>query len=215
MKKIFEFRNVIILFLLIVIILEYCNPKGIMPNRVIYSNSIDSIPYPVHDTIPYETEVEVEVPVEVPVTIEVHDTITLPVDTMLIMKNFYVKNPISEVLTLPNGIGTIVLNETITENKVMDRSFTNPKVKKQVVYDTIRFPEKPMGKLYYGVNVSSNDIDFVNSIGFGVMYKTKEDKIYRVDIGVNNRVFDGTLGRLTPYVGGGVYWKFKSKGNKY
>jgi hypothetical protein len=47
------------------------------------------------------------------------------------------------------------------------------------------------------------------------MMKTKSDKIFRVDVGLNNRVFDNTIGKLSPYVGGGVYWKIRSKGNRY
>lgn len=215
MKKIFELRNIIILFLLLVVILEYCNPKGIMPNRVVYSKVIDSVPYPVHDTIP--VEVEVEVPVEIPVEVKVPFEVQViqPVDTANILKVFFAKNKISETITLPNNVGTLVLDETVTENKVVERNISNSKIKKQIVIDTLRIPEEPKNKFYYGFNFSMNKPDFVNSIGFGAMMKTKEDKIYRIDVGLNNRVTDNTIGRFTPYIGGGVYWKIRSKGNRY
>lgn len=215
MKKIFDYRNIIILFLILVIILEYCNPKGIMPNRVEYTKITDSIPYPVHDTV--ELEVEVEVPVEVPVEVRVPVEVQVvqQVDTANILKEFYAKNKISETLTLPNGVGTLVINETISENKVIERDISNSKLKKQIVLDTLRIPEDPKNKFYYGFNFSMNKEDYINSLGMGVMMKTKQDKIYRVDLGLNNRVVDGTIGRFTPYVSGGVYWKIRSKGNKF
>jgi hypothetical protein len=215
MKKIFEYRNIIILFLLLIVILEYCNPKGIMPNRIEYTTVIDSIPYPVHDTIP--VEVEVEVPVEVPVEVEVPVRVEViqEVDTANILKIYFAKNKISETLILPNGVGTLVLNEVVSENKVIERDISNSKIKKQIVLDTLRIPEEPKNKFYYGFNFSANKEDFINSLGMGVMMKTKTDKIFRVDMGINNRVFDGTIGRFSPYLGGGVYWKIKSKNNKF
>ena len=215
MKKIFEYRNIIILLLLIIVVLEYCNPKGIMPNRVEYTRVVDSIPYPVHDTIPVETEVEVEVEVPVEVKVPYEVKVIQPVDTANILKDYNAKNKVSETITLPNGVGTLVLNETVSQNKIIDRDITNSKIKKQIVLDTLRIPEEPKNKFYYGFNFSMNQPDFVNSIGFGAMMKTKEDKIYRIDVGLNNRVMDNTIGRLTPYIGGGVYWKIRSKNNRY
>ncbi len=215
MKKIFEYRNIIILFLLIIVILEYCNPKGIMPNRVEYTTVVDSIPYPVHDTVEMEVEipVEVQVPVEVRVPVEVQ--VVQQVDTANILKIYYTKNETSETLVLPNDVGNITLSETVSENKIIDRKIVNSKLKKQILVDTLRIPEYPKNKFYYGFNFSANREDFVNSLGVGMMMKTKSDKIYRIDLGLNNRVLDGTIGRFSPYIGGGVYWKIKSKENRF
>jgi len=41
--------------------------------------------------------------------------------------------------------------------------------------------------------------------------KTKKDKIYNLNIGVNNRTTDGINGAFSPYVGFGTYWKIKLK----
>ena len=35
--------------------------------------------------------------------------------------------------------------------------------------------------------------------------------IYKVDLGLQNQIMDGTNGRFYPYIGGGVYWKVKTK----
>ena len=43
------------------------------------------------------------------------------------------------------------------------------------------------------------------------LYELKKDKIYNLNIGVNNRTVDGTNGSFSPYVGFGTYWKIKVK----
>jgi hypothetical protein len=213
MKKndLLDFRNFVILFLVIVAVLGYFNVGGLLPNRVEYYTTTDSIPYPVHDTIPYEVLVEVpyEVEVEVPVNV------IQQVDTSKILEIYYLRNEVSEVLTLPNDVGSVTLSEVISENKVVERKLVDPKLKKQIQYDTLRIPEEPKTKFYYGLNFSANREDFVNSLGIGMMMKTKTDKIYRIDLGLNNRVFDGNVGKLAPYLGGGVYWKIGSKNNRF
>jgi len=213
MKKndLLDFRNFVILFLVIVAVLGYFNVGGLLPNRVEYYTTTDSIPYPIHDTIPYEVLVEVpyEVEVEVPVNV------IQQVDTSKILEIYYLRNEVSEVLTLPNDVGSVTLSEVISENKVVERKLVDPKLKKQIQYDTLRIPEEPKTKFYYGLNFSANREDFVNSLGVGMMMKTKTDKIYRIDLGLNNRVFDGNVGKLAPYLGGGVYWKIGSKNNRF
>jgi hypothetical protein len=48
-------------------------------------------------------------------------------------------------------------------------------------------------------------------MGLGVVLKTKDEKLYKIGVGLSNNVIDGTHGRLSPYLGGGVYWKVKLK----
>jgi hypothetical protein len=213
MKKIFEIRNIIIVILIILLGLSIINPKGILPNRVKYETVKDSIPYPVHDTIPFE--VEVEVPIEVEVPVEVEKLVNVPVyqnvDTLGILKVFYEKNNLKETLTLPNNIGTLVVNEVISENKVLSRTYSNIKVKKQVVLDTLRIPEPPKPLLYFGIDANFDKRNFMSNLGVGLMYKTKTEKIYKLGVGVNNTVINDNSGILTPYLGGGVYWKINLK----
>ena len=90
MKKIFDIRNIVIALLLIFAVVEFINPKGIMPNRTIVMHDTVGVEVPVHDTIPQEVEVEVEVPVmvEKPVPYAVHDTIQANIDTNFIVNNY-------------------------------------------------------------------------------------------------------------------------------
>lgn len=189
----------------------FINPKGILPNRVVKVTQIDSIPFPVHDTIPMEVEVEVEVPVEVKVPVEkiVEVQVQQPVDTMAIVKLFSDNKQVKkDILELPGNIGTVTVYDTISNNRILSRSFTS-KVKQKIVRDTVYTPLPHRNELYFGVDGKLDKPNVVNLIGVGLILKDKDDKhLYKVGVGVSNRVSDdGTNGILVPYLGGGVYWR--------
>ncbi len=212
MKKYLDIKNIIILLLIASTAIVVINPKGIIPNRTKYHQVIDSIPYPVHDTITVDSlvEVEVEVPVEVNVPYAVHDTVPMPVDTAAILKDFYAKNEIKDKLTLPNGLGTVELTETVSQNKILSRSF-DAKVKQKVVKDTIYTPEPKKTQMYFGFDANFDKPNVVRLMGLGLILKDKSDRLYKVSAGVNNTVVNGLNGEFQPYVGGGVYWKINLK----
>jgi len=212
MKKIFNIPNAIILLLILIVIIEFINPKGIMPNRT--TVKVDSIPYAVHDTVSVDSLVQVEVEIEVPVEIEVEKIVEVPVyqtiDTMEILKIHFAKVQHKEVLTLPNNQGTVTLIDTISKNSIVNRQFIAD-IKRMIVKDTIYTKEPKKNQLFFGLNGGFNKENVVSHIGTGVLFKTKDDKIFHVGVGVANRVLDGTSGTFTPYVDGGVYWKLKLK----
>lgn len=219
MKKYLETKNIIITILIILLLLVSFDPFGVMPKRTKTVEKIVKVEgqtlHPVEDSVAEDEIVEehicpeniVEVEVEVEKKVPVYQVI----DTAEILKIYYAKSIQKDVLNLPNNIGTLTLIDTITQNKVVGRSFES-KVKKQIVRDTLRIPEEPKNLLYFGVESNMDRPDFISNIGLGVMYKTKSDKIYKVTMGVNNRVVNGTTsGVFTPYIGGGVYWKINLK----
>ena len=183
-----------------------------MPNRT--TLMVDSIPYAVHDTVSVDSLVEVEVEIEVPVEVEVEKRVEVPVyqlvDTMEILKVHFAKVQHKEVLTLPNNQGTVTLIDTISKNSIVNRNFIAD-IKRMIVKDTIYTKEPKKGQLFFGFNGGLNGDNVVSHIGTGVLYKTKEDKVFHVGVGVANRLLDGTTGTFTPYVDGGVYWKLKLK----
>lgn len=183
-----------------------------MPNRTILK--VDSIPYEVRDTVFVDSLVEVELEVEVPVPYEVEKRVEVPViqpvDTTEIMKIYFAKVPHSEVLMLPNNQGKITITDTISKNSVVNRKFIAD-IKKMIVKDTIYTKEPKKGQLFFGFEGGFNKPDVVSHIGTGVIFKTKEDKLYHVGIGVANRLTNETSGEFKPYVNGGVYWKIKVK----
>jgi hypothetical protein len=212
MKKHLNAKNFIIVILIILLFLAFFNPGGHLPNRTVLK--LDSIPYAVSDTVTIDSLVEVEVEIEVPVEIEVEKRIEVPVltpvDTNEILKVYFAKIEHKEVLTLPNNVGTVTITDTISKNSIVNRKFISD-IKQMIVKDTIYTKEPKKGQMFFGFNGGLNKSNVVSHIGTGLMYKTKEDKIFHVGLGVANRLLDGTSGQFTPYVDGGVYWKIKLK----
>jgi hypothetical protein len=210
MKKYLDIRNVVILILLVIALLEFVNPKGLIPNRTVYVPKIDSIPYAVHDTIPVDSLVEVEVPIEVEVPYEVKVPTYIAVDTNNILKMYYVKIPYKDVLTLPNNLGTVSITDTISQNKVTNRKFVS-NIKQKIVRDTIYQKEPFKTQFFYGFDGGFNKDNVVSHLGLGMILKTKDDKLFHLGIGVANRLIDNTNGTFIPYLNGGVYWKIGKK----
>jgi hypothetical protein len=72
-------------------------------------------------------------------------------------------------------------------------------------------PPKVRNQVYLGLNGTWTEKDWMNSVGTSVLFKTKDEKIFQLGIGVVNRTFDGYKGEFVPYLNGGVYWKIRIK----
>jgi hypothetical protein len=214
MKKYIDIKTIVIVVLLLLMVVFLINPRNIIPRRQVLVEKIliDSIPYSVHDTIPYEVEVEVEVEVPVRVEVPVEVPVMQPVDTAAILKDFYAKNQIKETLVLPNNQGKILLEQMVSQNKIITTEF-NAEIQPKIKNDTILLPEPKKNQLYFGFETGLSRQDQISNIGIGLLFKTKEDKIFKVNGGVANRLTTDVSGKFYPYVEGGVYWKIKKKRN--
>jgi hypothetical protein len=214
MKKIFDIRHVIILILLLLSILIFLNPNGIVPNRTVTIHDTVGFEIPVHDTAEVEVLVEVEVPVEVQVPYAVHDTVTITnlIDTNAILNALGQKIFKKDILKLPSNIGTVTLFDTISNNRIIGRSFKSD-VKQKIVRDTMYTPIPRQNEFYVGLDAKFDKPNVINIVGLSVLFKNKDDRhMYRLGVGVTNRVDDqGTNGKLVPFIGGGAYWKVKLK----
>lgn len=214
MKHILDIRNIIIVLLIGVAIVEFINPKGIIPHRTLTIRDTVGYEVPVHDTVGIEVPVEVEIPVEVQVPYAVHDTVPVdkPIDTTALLNAIGMKMFKKDVLKLPNNIGTVTLFDTISNSRIVGRSFKSD-VKQKIVRDTIYTPIPRQNEMYFGIDAKFDKPNVINIIGVGVLFKNKDDRhMYKLGIGVTNRVDDeGTNGKLVPFIGGGVYWKVKLK----
>lgn len=216
MKKLLDIRNIIILLLLLIGIIEFLNPNGIMPNRTFFIHDTVGFEVPVHDTTIEEVLVEVEVPFEVekPVPYAVHDTVSInnPIDTNAILNALGQKIFKKDVLKLPSNIGTVTLFDTISNNRIIGRSFKS-EVKQKIVRDTMYTPIPRQNEFYVGLDAKFDKPNVINIVGLSVLFKNKDDRhMYRLGVGVTNRVDDqGINGTLTPFIGGGAYWKIKRK----
>ena len=215
MTKLLNFRNIAIAALGIYILLQWFNPGGVMPGgrtiRIegkkyeIIKHDIDTVDIvktkivtKKGEDIYHETIVEKEV------------IIPAIIDTLALLKDYYSKVLYKDTLILPDSLGIVALNDTISQNKILGRTF-NASVKQRTIKETTIVKELPKTKIFYGLEGGFNKADVVSSVGAGVLINTKKDKIYQLGLGVTNQTTDGTNGGFTPYVRGGVYWKIKFK----
>jgi hypothetical protein len=212
-----NFKNIAIAALIIYVLLQWFNPGGVMPGgRTI---KIDGKKYEVlkHtiDTIEVE-KVKVVTKKGEDIVHEVIDVDTLVlkelvnVDTAALLKDYLAKVVYKDTLTLDGGLGTIALTDTITKNRILGRTW-DAKVKERIIKEELIVKEPAKAQLYYGLNAGFNKEDYVSAVGGGLILKTKKDKLYQFNLGVNNRTTDGTNGGFSPYVGFGTYWKIKVK----
>ena len=124
-----------------------------------------------------------------------HDTIPQDIDTMSILKDYYAKYHYTDTLTL-DTLGYLVLNDTISQNSILSRSFTSD----------ISIPTTTITKEIYlnkrefywgmGVNGGTSQLDYV---GGEFMFKNKQRNMYGIGVGVNQD--------LQPTISGRMYWK--------
>jgi hypothetical protein len=212
MKKLLNLKNIAIVALILFVLLEWFNPGGVMPGKKVYieGKAYEVIKHDIDTIDIVKTKVVTKKGEDI-----YHETIkevVIPtiVDTQALLKDFFAKNIYKDTLQLPDSLGTIAMIDTITQNKILGRTF-NASVKQRTIKETMIVKELPKTQVYYGLTGGFNKADVVSNVGAGLLIKTKKDKIYNLGIGVSNRVSDGTNGTLSPYIGGGVYWKIKFK----
>jgi len=215
MKNLLNFKNIAIAALIIYILLQWFNPGGVMPGgRTI---RIDGKKYEVikHeiDTVDIvKTKVVTKKGEDIYHETIVEKEVIIPaiVDTAALLKDYYSKVLYKDVLVLPDSLGTVAVTDTISQNKILNRTF-NASVKQRTIKETTIVKEPARNQVYYGLTGGFNKADVVSSIGAGLILKTKKDKIYQFTLGVDNRIVDGTTGGISPFIGFGTYWKIKVK----
>ena len=212
MKKLLNLKNIAIAVLVVIVLLEYFNPGGKMPGRkiIIEGKAYEVIKHDIDTIDIVKTKVVTKKGEDI-----YHETIKeviIPaiVDTQALLQDYFAKNIYKDTLQLPDSLGIVSLIDTITQNKILGRTF-NASVKQRVIKETTIVKELPKTKLFYGFEGGFNKADVVSHLGFGVLVNTKKDKMFHLGLGVANRTTDGTSGALSPYIGGGVYWKLKLK----
>ena len=214
MKKFLNIKNIALLLLIAIVVFQQCGGNKTKTGEIVkidgkkyelIKHEIDTIEVVKTkvvtrkgDDIYHETIVEKEV------------LIPAVIDTAALLKDYYSKVLYKDVLVLPDSLGTVSVIDTISQNKILGRTF-NASVKQRTIKETTIVKELPKTKLFYGFEGGFNKADVVSHIGMGILLNTKTDKIFNLGIGVANRVVDGTNGGLTPYINGGVYWKIRAK----
>lgn len=124
-----------------------------------------------------------------------HDTIPQDIDTMSILKNYYSKFHYVDTLTL-DTLGYLVLNDTISKNSIMSRSFVSDiSIPTTTITKEIYLKKR---EFYWGMGLNG-DASQLNYLGGEFMYKNKQRNMFGVGVGVNQD--------LQPVLSGRMYWK--------
>jgi hypothetical protein len=214
MKNLLNFKNIAIAVLIIFVLLEWFNPGGVMPGKKVFiaGKAYEVIKHEIDTVDIVKTKVVTKKGEDIYHETIVEKEVIIPavIDTMALLKDYYSKVLYKDVLVLPDSLGTVAVTDTISQNRILGRTF-NANVKQRTIKETTIVKELPKTKVFYGLEGGFNKADFVSSVGAGVLINTKKDKIYQLGLGVTNQTTDGTNGGFTPYVRGGVYWKIKFK----
>ncbi|MDA9016398.1 hypothetical protein N9H63_00200 [bacterium] len=124
-----------------------------------------------------------------------HDTIPQDIDTMSILRDYYAKYHYTDTLTL-DTLGFLVLNDTISKNSVLSRSFTSDiSIPTTTITKEIYLKKR---EFFWGMGLNG-DPSQLNYLGGEFMYKNKQRNMFGVGVGVNQD--------LQPVFSGRMYWK--------
>lgn len=124
-----------------------------------------------------------------------YDTIPSDIDTILILKDYYAKYSYTDTLTL-DTLGFLVLNDTITMNSILSRSFvSNIKIPTTTITKEIYLNKR---EFYWGLGLQGQTGQ-LNYLGGELMYKNKQKNMLGLGLGVNQD--------LQPVLSGRIYWK--------
>jgi hypothetical protein len=214
MKKLLNFKNIAIAALIIFVLLQWFNPGGILPGKKVFiaGKAYEVIKHEIDTVDIVKTKIVTKKGEDIYHETIVEKEVIIPaiIDTVALLKDYYSKVLYKDTLVLPDSLGTVSVIDTISQNKILGRTF-NANVKQRTIKETMIVKELPKTKIFYGLEGGFNKADFVSSVGAGVLINTKKDKIYQLGVGVNNQTIDGTNGSFSPYIRGGVYWKIKFK----
>ena len=103
-------------------------------------------------------------------------------DTVAILQQYYPKNVHREVLTLEEGVGNIIITDTISHNRLVSRRWiadVKPKVKERIV--EVYRPKTV--QWYMGPHITTNFTQPFQSFGLSVVRKSLNDNLTSKQIG--------------------------------
>lgn len=193
---------IIVILLLIILLQKSCKGKDVIdePTSV---TKIDTVWKIRTDTI-IKTVKEISV-IHVPVPSDPQYHPSDDIDTCKarfnrLLKDMLTKRVYADTLKL-DSLGTITIIDTVFMNKLGKRTKIYD-YKIPFVTKTVTKQADPKRQLYVGGNLFG-DKTKLQLLTPGILYKTKKDHIYQVNVGIN---FDGSI-----TYGAGIYYKIKLK----
>jgi hypothetical protein len=208
MKKLVTLPNLLIVLLLAVVLFQTCGGNKDSKKQEIIKvdgkkyellkHEIDTQYITKEKTVYKQGE-------DIAVEVIVHDTIPQNIDTTLILKDFFAKRVYNDTLKLDDSLGLVTILDTISENKILSRTWTAKVIQKEIK-ETIIVKDLPKTQAYFGGNATFNRSDLLSGVGVGLLIKNKKDRIYQISTGLA-----GQTTNLNPYLNFGMYWKIKLK----
>ena len=124
-------------------------------------------------------------------------------DTVAILQQYYPKNVHKETLTLEDGIGNVMITDTISHNRLVSRRWVadvKPKVKERIV--EVYRPK--IVQWYMGPHMTTNFTQPFQSFGLSIVRKSLNDNLLQLQVGGN--VHEGSM-RPNAYMGIGMLLK--------
>lgn len=123
------------------------------------------------------------------------DTITTPIDTLEILKNYYAKYFYSDTLQI-DTVGYAIISDTVTQNMILARDIrTNLLIPTTTVTKEIYLNNR---EFYWGLGLQGRS-NQLNYLGGELLYRTKTQQVYGVGLGLNQD--------FQPVFSGRIYWK--------
>lgn len=130
--------------------------------------------------------------------VEVVKEIPANIDTLSILRDYYARVFYKDTFKLKDSLGYIVINDTITTNRILSRGFTSY-INSTHIKETIYLKEiKSKSLLFLGPAVQLGSSP---SFGGDLHLKTKKDMLIGFGLGFNLNA--------SPYFRGSIGWKIK------
>jgi hypothetical protein len=124
-------------------------------------------------------------------------------DTVAILQQYYPKNVHREVLTLEEGVGNVIITDTISHNRLVSRRWIAD-VKTKVKDRIVEVYRPNTVQLYMGPHITTNFTQPFQSFGLSVVRKSLNDNLIQFQVGGN--VHEGSM-RPNAYMGVGMLLK--------
>ena len=124
-------------------------------------------------------------------------------DTVAILQQYYPKNVHREVLTLEEGVGNVIITDTISHNRLVSRKWiadVKPRIKEKIV--EVYRPKTV--QWYMGPHITTNFTQPFQSFGLSIIRKSLNDNLIQFQVGGN--VHEGSM-RPNAYIGIGMLLK--------
>jgi len=139
MKKLLNFKNIVIAALIIFVLLEWLNPGGVMPGKKVFiaGKAYEVIKHDIDTVDIVKTKIVTKKGEDIYHETIVEKEVIIPaiIDTLALLKDYYSKVLYKDTLILPDSLGIVALNDTISQNKILGRTF-NASVKQRTIKET-------------------------------------------------------------------------------